>query len=210
MNKVKNMKVAIVAVLLIIVFGICFFQVRNIENKKSSQMNNIDILTENNSQVNENSESTVNVSASYADGVLTFSELEETAAYAVRGIVTEITERNELAQIAEISVQENYKSETGETIHLCQVLEDNTVEIGKEYILFMNRQNADDPAGESYYPVSGGTGVMLVESDGCRIVVDKEYLINKDMDVWFNENTSFVLGEISDNVDRQYTVMNRE
>lgn len=127
------------------------------------------------------------VSAVYSDYAESFSELEDTSALVVKGLVIS-ADQNSVAQQAEIEVFKIFKGEASRDIAVNQIISDNPVEVGKEYIFFLAPQYPETMNSNVYYPVGGGQGVLEVNEAELILVANSSHIIDDALDRWLSEH----------------------
>ena len=145
----------------------------------------------------------ITINATYMDRAETFEELESTAGFIVRATVESVETRT-AGQVATLAVSEVFKGNVQQSCLLYQMSGDDNVEIGKEYILFMNEQTGD-AAQNDYYPVAGGRGVVLVYSSATVLELDSEKLNSQALTNRINENLTS-----RNRTSTTYTITTRE
>lgn len=113
----------------------------------------------------------------------TFQELESTAGFIVRARA--LSSEKRIGIVSEMETLEAYKGEAPHNFRLYQLANCNPVQIGGEYILFLNLQN--DGAVDEFYPVSAGSGVMKLDNASKTVYIDAEKLIGPELIEWLRE-----------------------
>lgn len=158
------------------------------------------------SELSHSSEGT-NVSATYNDAASNFLQLEESAGYIVRASVVSTNMKSSVAQEAVLAVNVTYKGSVSDSITLYQIATDNPVEVGKEYILFLNPQWPENLDSQVYYPVGGGIGSLEIEPSTMHIYVDGERIMGDDLHTWVEENLAL---QTSRSAQNAYQISVRE
>ena len=125
----------------------------------------------------------------YRDGVSSFRELLEKSAYIVQGTVISIKQNTPIAQMAVVNVSQVYCGKVPDTIYVCQMANDNPMKEGREYLLFMNLQDTDTE--DTFYPVSGGTGIVRVAESSRQLMIANGIIDDEDLQSWVSEKTPY-------------------
>ena len=141
----------------------------------------------------------IQVFANYTDSSGTFSELMEEANYIVKATVTSTYKKSVVTQTSTLTVTEVYKGDMPEEITLYQMAGDNNVINGNEYILFINKQNVDDVNSNVFYSCGGGQGVMRIDAEDKKIIVNSEILLGEDISVWLENRFVDYIAEVKKN-----------
>lgn len=136
-----------------------------------------------------NREAGSNISACYSFGANNFRELDKHTPYIARAETVSIDIRR-VGQVATLKVTEVYRGEVEDEILLYQMLGDNNVEVGKEYILFMDRQYSDTGPIQAFCTVSGPLGVMGFDAQGKKITVADSCLLDRNLERWAEKNVA--------------------
>lgn len=172
-------------IFILVVYLFVFSACGNSNTNPTNSSNNSEITIINDDKNNSNQ---TNVFASYSDSASNFIELESTASYIIRGYVLSTKQKSEVAQEAIIKVTDTYKGKTSTEITMYQMLNDNNVKTGNEYILFLNPQEPDKPDSQIYYPVGGGIGALKIDESAKEILTADSRIIDSDMESWVNNN----------------------
>ena len=122
-------------------------------------------------------------------GVTDFQDLAESAGCVVRGTVSGITQYTPDVLKATVRISEVFSGKVPKVIHLLQMANDNTVEIGNEYILFMNPQGEDTDG--TFCTVGGRLGAILVDIAGRQLILASSRIGEEDFSKWIAENTPY-------------------
>lgn len=172
-------------IFILVVYLFVFSACGNSNTNPTNSSNNSEITIINDDKNNSNQ---TNVFASYSDSASNFIELESTASYIIRGYVLSTKQKSEVAQEAIIKVTDTYKGKTSTEITMYQMLNDNNVKTGNEYILFLNPQEPDKPDSQIYYPVGGGIGALKIDESAKEILTADSRIIDSDLKAWINNN----------------------
>ncbi len=182
----KKRNFLILSVIVLFSSVLIYFSMSNISKDVGSDVPQTDSLAELLEKELADSENG-RVFASYGDSAESFDELEKEAECIVIAAVSSVTE-NGISQTAKLQVHSVLKGEVNSYITLYQMLNDDNVEVEKEYIIFMNKQEPAETEKDCYYPIAGGRGIMLFDEKNNTIEIDSQKLNSDSLSEWLTEN----------------------
>ncbi len=127
--------------------------------------------------------------ACYSVTAFSFSEMEQQADVIVLAEpVSQYSKAEGLTMTAVLDVKKLFKGECETTIELYQMDDGYKVSIGRQYLLFLGKQESGEPGRAAYYNVAGPEAKYEYDPERERLVASSATMLGCDLDKWLAVN----------------------